>query len=156
MMASMATQCGETPRGTVPTMIGQVDLVLDSVPEPLPADLDTLVPCLNRMDGLQNHVRPSWRASFSDPTGEVVLFTERFPNVFAVTFLDVPVDFVNTMTVHDTNECTRDPAGSGHVTMGVTVNGTPVTTIVGSDNVLSFDLNPDGSIKPQASATAGP
>ena len=109
-------------RGAIPTRVTRVDLVLNSVPADPPEDLDAFIACLNRMDGLQNHVRPSWRSSVGEPEGEVVLMEEVMPNVWQAVFLDVPVDFLNTMTVHDTNECAREPFGVGHVTMGVTVN----------------------------------
>ncbi len=147
MVASMAVQCDQAPRGAIPSLVARVNLVLNSVPEPPPADTDAFILCLNRMDGLQNHVRPSWRSSNDEPSGEVVLFTETSPNIWAAVFFDVPVDFLNTMTIHDTNECARNPAGMGHVTTGVTVNGIEVTAVVG-DDALFFELNEDGTVKP--------
>ena len=58
IVASIAVQCDQAPRGGIPTLVVKVDLVLNSVPEPPPADSDAFIDCLNRMDGLQNHVRP--------------------------------------------------------------------------------------------------
>ena len=147
ILASMAVQCDEAPRGAIPTLIARVELVLNSVPAPPPADMTAFTVCLNRMDGLPNHVRPSWRSSVEQPSGEAVLFAETAPNVWRVVFGDVPVNFLNTMTVHDTNECARDTNGQGHVTMGVTVNGTPITMVVGV-GALAFELNEDGTVKP--------
>ncbi len=143
----MAVQCDQAPRGGVPTLVAKVDLVLNSVPEPPSADTDAFIDCLNRMDGLQNHVRPSWRSSQEQPSGAPILFTETSPNVWEALFFDVPVDFLNTMTVHDTNECARNPDGMGHVISGVTVNGTEIRTVVGA-RALAFELDEDGSVKP--------
>lgn len=149
IVASLATECDETPRGAVPTSIATVDLVLTSRPAPPPPNEADYEACLARMDNLPNHVRPSWRATVAQPTGTPVLFTEGSPNIFEVRFADVPVDYLNTMTVHDVNECARDPQGDGHVTMGVTVNGTAVTTVVGpNDDTLAFELNADGTVSP--------
>ena len=68
-------------------------------------------------------------------------------DVWSANFFDVPVGFTNTMTVHDTNECARDPEGNGHVVMGVTINGTVVDQVVGADNALAFEVGADGSVK---------
>ena len=147
MVASMATQCNQTQRPGLPTLAVRVDLVLNSVPAGPPVDLVAFNACLGRMDGLGNHVRPSWRSSGAEPSGAAVLFTETSANVWTAVFFDVPVDFLNTMTIHDTNECARNPAGQGHVTTGVTVNGVEITAVVGQ-GALAFELNEDGSVKP--------
>ena len=147
IVASMGTQCDRAPRAGIPTEVVEVELVLNSVPEASSVDGEDYMACLNRMDGLQNHVRPSWRSSPEEPSGSPVLFTEMSPNVWQALFFDVPVDFLNTMTVHDTNECARNPAGMGHVINGVTVNGTEVTNVVGA-RAMAFELNEDGSVKP--------
>ena len=141
VIASLATQCDESPRGAIPSLVVDVAFVLRSVPAPPPGDQQEFVDCLNRMGGLQNHIRPSWRAN------EVVLLNEIATDVFAEDFGDVPVDFQNTVSVHDVNECARHPEAAGHVTMGVFVNGTELTRIVpGSDGVLTFIMNEDGSV----------
>lgn len=152
MVASMATQCNQAPRPGLPTLVARVDLVLNSVPASPPVDIDAFNACLDGedpsgMDGLENHVRANWRSTTSEPSGVPVLFTETSANVWTAIFFDVPVDFVNTMTVHDTNECARNPAGQGHVTTGVTVNGTEITAVVGQ-GALAFELNEDGTVKP--------
>ena len=139
VLASLATECGESPRGAIPTRIVPIELVLNSVSAPLPADQQEFINCLNRMGGLENHVRPSWRGN------DVTLLDETAPNVFSASFPDVPADFQNTMTVHDTNECARDPEGQGHVTSGVTVNGVEITRAVGA-GVLSFVVQEDGTV----------
>lgn len=155
IVASIAVQCDQAPRGGIPTLVVKVDLVLNSVPEPPPADSDAFIDCLNRMDGLQNHVRPSWRSSPGEPSGAAILLTEISPNVWQALFFDVPVDFLNTMTVHDTNECARNPDGMGHVISGVTVNGTEIKTVVGQ-RALAFELDEDGMVKPTLPPIATP
>lgn len=147
ILATTATQCAETPRGTAPTPIATVELVLNSVPASSATDDVAFDACLGRMGQLANHVRPSWRATTSEPSGQVVLLVETSTDVFSASFLDVPVNLLNTMTVHDTNECAREPDGNGHVAMGVTINGTEIT-MVGIDNALSFVLNEDGTVQP--------
>ena len=143
VLASMATQCDQTPRASFPTMITPVDIVLTSVAAEAPTDADGLVAfasCLQRMDGLPNHVRPSWRGN------DAVLLMKTSTNVWTVTSFDVPVGFTNTMTVHDVNECARNPEGNGHVARGVTVNGTVVDRVVGGDNALVFQVSADGTV----------
>ncbi len=139
VLVSLANQCSESPRGTLPTPIVAIDLVLNSSSELPPADQQGFNGCLNRMNGLQNHVRPSWR------NNEVTLLEETTPTVFRVSFPDVPANFQNTMTVHDTNECARDPGGQGHVTSGVTVNGVEITRNLGG-GVLGFIVQEDGTV----------
>ena len=143
VLASMATQCDQTPRPALPTMITSVDIVLTSVAADAPTDADGRVAfaaCRQRMDGLPNHIRASWRGNDAD------LLTETSTNVWTATFFDVPVGFTNTMTVHDVSECARNPEGNGHVSMGVTVNGTVVDRVVGGDNALFFEVSADGSV----------
>jgi hypothetical protein len=142
VLASMATQCDQAPRGAIPSMITSADLVLTSVSASLPTDTDGLAAfasCLQQMDGLPNHVRASWRGNDAD------VLMETSPGVWTATFFDVPVGFTNTMTVHDVNECARNPDGNGHVVTGVTVNGTVVDRVIG-DNVLVFEISADGSV----------
>ena len=138
VLASLANECSASPRGTIPTPIVAIDLVLNSSSALPPADQQGFNGCLNRMDGLQNHVRPSWR------NNEVTLLEETTLNVFSASFPDVPANFQNTMTVHDTNECARDPEGLGHVTSGVTVNGVEITRNLGG--ILSFMVQEDGTV----------
>lgn len=145
VLASMAAQCDPTPRGATPSMITSVDIVLTSAAVAPPKDADELVAfaaCLQRMDGLPNHVRASWRGNDADFLTE----TSTNSGVWTAMFFDVPVGLTNTMTVHDVSECARNPGGSGHVTMGVTVNGTVVDRVVGSDNTLFFDVTADGTV----------
>ena len=66
VLASVATQCDQTPRGTIPSMLTSVNLVLTSVAADIPTDPDGLAAfgsCRQRMDGLPNHVRASWRGN---------------------------------------------------------------------------------------------
>ena len=143
VLASMASQCGQTPRGTMPTQIASIDLVFKSVGATVPTDpagSTAYESCLQRMDGLPNHLRASWRGN------AISLLTETSSNVWTATFGDVPVGFTNTMTVHDTNECARDPDGSGHVVRGITVNGTVVDQVVGANKTLAFEVSADGSV----------
>ena len=139
ILTSLATQCDEAPRGMPPTVVTSIEVKLLSLPAPLPADMQEFDNCLNRMQRV-NHIEPSWRA------GKLVPFVESGPNIFTVRFFDVPLDFQNTMTVHDVNECRRDPKAFGHVTTGVTVNGTPVTQVVGT-GVLVFIVSSDGVVQ---------
>ena len=142
ILASLATQCGESPRGAVPTVVRPAEVVLTSVPAPIPkdgAELDAFQDCLVRMNSA-NNVRASWEFD------EVVLLQERSPNVWAVTFGFVPVGLTNTMTVHDTNECARNSDGDGRVTMGVSVNGTVVDRDFGTNGTLAFVIDTDGAV----------
>ena len=140
ILTSLATQCDETPRGAVPTTVASAEVVLTSVPAAAPKDqagAAAFQECLQRMNSA-NHVRPSWETDLVAPLSQVS------PDVWAVTFNFVPVGFTNTMTVHDTNECARNPTGDGRVTTGVTVNGTVVDRVVGVNGTLAFEINADG------------
>ena len=150
MVASLATQCDETPRGAVPTSFINATLVLTSVPAPPPGDLEAFLECItepDRMDSSDNHVRPSWRDDANTPQYDPaqVRLTEMSLNMFAVDFFDVPVGLQNTMTVHDVNECRRSPEGDGRLTMGITLNGTPMTQVLETDALL-FVIDSDGTI----------
>ena len=138
MVLSLATQCDESPRGALPTSFTSAVLGLTSVPAPEPSDQQGFIDCLKRMDSFDNHVRPSWRddPSTQDYDPEPVILTETSPNIFTVDFPDVPVGLQNTMTVHDVNECRRDPDGDGRVTTGITLNGIQLTQVVGSGALL--------------------
>ena len=142
ILASLATQCDESPRGTAPSLIASIELRLDSVPADEPTDEEEARLygfCLQRMSYV-NHVRPSWRDR------EQITLQETAPNVFVATFNDVPVNFSNNIIVHDENECRRAPVGgSGRVVTGVTINGQPVTRVVGS-GVLGFTISADGVV----------
>ena len=139
ILASLATQCGQSPRGALPTTVAIVVVRLESVPAPLPADEQELAVCLERMAGV-NHVAASWQNE------AVTLLTEIAPSVFTASFNDVPAEFLVTMTVHDENECRRHPIQAGHVTMGVSANGVPLTTVVGGNNALAFVVANDGVV----------
>jgi hypothetical protein len=143
ILASLATQCDESPRGTAPSLIASIELRLDSVPADAPTDEDEARMygfCLQRMS-YANHVRPSWRAR------EEITLEETAPNVFVAPFNDVPVNFSNSIIVHDENECRRAPVGgSGRVVTGVTINDQPVTRQVGS-GVLGFTISADGIVR---------
>jgi len=158
ILASTATECDETPRGAVPSLIAPAELVLVSQVEELPVDDPLFQICLSRMEQVLPHVRPSWRASPAEPGGQIVVLEERPPasNRFVANFLDVPVDFMNIMTVHDVNECARDPLKDGHVTMGVFINGTEITQVVGDNGALGFRLNADGSVQPAPPTSPAP
>ena len=149
VLASLATECGESPRGAIASGVAGLELVLTSEPAGPPVDQAEFQSCLDRMGEVENHVRPSWRGT-TDPVTLVfvpdrVLLTETSPNRFAVDFIDVPADFQNTITVHDENECRRNPLGDGRVTMGVTANGTPLTMVVGND-ALVLVVSSDGTV----------
>ncbi len=148
IMASMATQCDTTPRGVTPTRVVSVELVLESVAAPSGAGV-SFEACLARWDvnDDENHIRPSWREN--DP----IPLVETTPGVFGADFADVPVGVTNTLTVHDRNECARNPNGDGHVTMGVFANGTPVLRVVGV-NALAFGVDADGTVDSQATPAA--
>ena len=142
ILASLATQCDESPRGTAPSLIASIELRLESVPADEPTDEDEARMygfCLQRMS-YANHVRPSWRAR------EEITLREIAPTVFVASFNDVPVNFSNNIIVHDENECRREPRGSGRVVTGVSINDQPVTRLVGP-GVLGFVISADGSVR---------
>lgn len=158
-LASLATQCDETPRGTVPTGIATVEFTLESTPATLPPPEDQVAfeACLERMDK-ETNIRASWLDNPNTPEfdPDPVFMVEVSPNVFAATLRTVPT-FVNaTITVHDVNECRRNPilnvvvegrAADGRVTEGVTANGTSLETVAGSDALVVFVGN-DGIVSP--------
>ena len=158
VLASLTTQCGEeSPRGVVPTSIVEVEIVLTSMPAGEPANQEEFQNCLARLGDVGNHVRPSWRNQ-STPVfnPEHVPLVRTSPNTFVATFQDVPSNTQNTLTVHDENECRRNPVilgvagqpgrlADGRVTEGVTANGIPITTVVGNDALL-LTVRADGTI----------
>ena len=140
IVASIGTQCSESPRGLLPTEIATIVLRLYSQSAAESTSTSGLfLECLQRM-GVENSVVPSWR------NGEVVALNEANPNVYTYTFRDVPTNFVNTMTVRDRNQCRRDPNGDGSVVTGVTVNGTPIESVVPGTRMLTFRLDSDGKV----------
>ena len=158
VLASLATQCDETPRGAVPTGIATVEFTLESKPAPLPPPEDQVgfEACLDRMDGA-NNVRASWRDDPRTPEFDPapLFLDEVTPNLFVGTFRDVPTNVQATVTVHDVNECRRNPiinvtvegrAADGRVIEGVTANETPLRTVVGADALLIVVGN-DGVIR---------
>lgn len=158
--ASLATDCEDTPRGAVPTGVAEVEIRLVSRPAAPNPDVAAVEQCLDRMGGVI-HVRPSWRDDSAtaayDP--DRVPLVERSANAFAATFQDVPVNAQLTLTVHDVNECRRNPVvparpglpgglGDGRVTSGVSANGVPLTGVVGNDALLLV-VGPDGGVATQ-------
>ena len=149
VLASLATECGESPRGAVPSGVANVEIVLTSEPAGEAEDQEEFGNCLDRMGEVGNNVRPSWRGE-TDPVTllfvpDRVSLEETSPNRFVADFSDVPADFQNSVTVHDVNECRRNPLGDGRVTMGVTANGTPLTRVVGND-ALALVVAADGTV----------
>ena len=61
-------------------------------------------------------------------------------------YCEVPEGSLVTMTVHDENECRRNPNQYGHVTTGVFANGALLTTVVGGNNALAFVVDADGVV----------
>ena len=147
-LASMATQCEQGPRGLEPSPLARVEIRLESVPAPDPT-AEQFEPCLTRMGG-DNNVRPSWQ-NYAATT-----LTEAAPNVFEAVFFDVPVNIVHTITVHDRNQCRREPLGEGRVITGVSVNGTRLERVLSQTNALQFAVDEDGVVEsPGANATTG-
>lgn len=159
--ASLATDCEDTPRGAVPTGIAEVEIRLVSRPAAPNPDVAAVEQCLDRMGGGGAHVRPSWRDDSAtaayDP--DRVPLVERSANTFAATFRDAPVNAQLTLTVHDVNECRRNPVvpsrpglpgglGDGRVTSGVSANGVPLTRVVGNGALLLV-VGPDGVVAAQ-------
>ena len=157
VLASLATDCQETPRGAIPTGIAAVEIVLQSRPAAPHADRRAVEDCLARLGAVGTHVRPSWRdntfTGVFDP--ERVALVETSPNTFAALFRDVPANVQLTLTVHDVNQCQRVPVipggaidgrfADGRVTTGVFANGTPLTSVVGND-ALVLVVAPDGTV----------
>jgi hypothetical protein len=148
VLASLATQCDETPRGAVPTGIATIEVMLESTPAPLPPPADQVAydACLERMEN-ENNVRAAWLDDPNTPDFDPqrVFLDEVSPNVFRATVPGVPTGVQTTLTVHDINECRRNPiinvivagrAADGRVTEGVSANGTPLERVVGADAFL--------------------
>ena len=150
--ASLGTDCGQSPRGLAPSPIAAAAFRLVSRPAavPSPGQTDQFTTCLQRMGEVTNVV-PSWR-SFA-----LVALAESAPNVFEARFLDVPVGATNSLTVHDPNQCRRDPEGSGRVTDGVSINGTTLDRVNPSTGQLFFTIDIDGAVSspPFTPAPAG-
>ena len=158
VLASLATDCQETPRGAVPTGIATVEIVLQSRPATPHANRREVANCLARLGDVGTHVRPSWRDNpFTgnfDP--ERVPLVASSSNTFTALFPDVPANTQHTLTVHDVNQCERLPVlpgatgvpgrlADGRVTTGVFANGTPLTRVVGND-ALVLVVALDGTI----------
>ena len=141
IVASMATQCDESPRGAIPSRIVAIELRLVSQPAPDPSanrQLDFEV-CLVKMN-FETNIVASWR------NGDVVVLDELGSNVFTKQFDDVPTGLPNTMSVRDRNECRRNPNGNGTVITGVSINGTPIERVVPNTRVLTFLVDDDGMV----------
>ncbi len=158
VLASLATDCQQTPRGAVPTGIATVEIVLQSRPATPHPNRREVENCLARLGAVGTHVRASWRdnpfTSAYDP--ERVPLVATSPNTFAVLFRDVPASTQHTLTVHDVNQCERMPVlpgatgvpgrlADGRVTTGVFANGTPLTTVVGN-SAFVLVVAPDGTV----------
>lgn len=144
-LASLATECERSPRGLVPSPLVRITIRLESEPAVGPsagrqADFER---CLDRMEQ-DNKVKPSWRGYASTTLRETA------PNVFEAEFPGVPVDVVHTMTVHDRNQCRREPLGEGRVTAGVSVNGTTLLRAVAATNALQFAVTEEGVVESPA------
>ena len=141
-LASTATECEQSPRGLEPSPLARIEIRLESEPAPDPpaGQRDAFERCLSRM-GNDNRVKPSWRDY------AVTRLPESAPNVFSAEFFDVPVNILHTMTVHDRNQCRREPLGEGRVTTGVSVNGTPIEHVVPATNALQFTIDEDGVVE---------
>ncbi len=141
IVASMATDCKESPRGVQPTQIVTAEFRLRSQSASIPpaGSQRAFQDCLTRMKS-ETNVVPSWRS------GAVVPLTESAPNVFTMQFHAIPVDIANTMTVRDVNECRRNPDGDASVVTGVTINGTPIQRVVPGTRTLTFVLEADGTV----------
>tara|TARA_Y100000588_G_scaffold320059_1_gene350437 strand:- start:185 stop:706 length:522 start_codon:yes stop_codon:yes gene_type:complete len=158
VIASLASQCDETPRGTVPTSITTVEIALSSTLASSVGESDDINDCLMRLGTTGTHVRPSWRdnSQTSEFDPEHVSLIKMSANRFVATFNDVPVNVQTTLTVHDENECRRNPIATGvaevmnrpadgRVVDGVTANGTPLNTVVGN-NALLLTVGADGTV----------
>jgi hypothetical protein len=141
-LASMASDCERSPRGLEPTPLVRVEIRLESEPaaEPSAEEQAAFERCLERMDQ-ENHVKPSWR-DYAPTT-----LAETAPNIFAAEFFDVPASSVHTMTVHDRNQCRREPLGNGRVTTGVSVNGTALGRVIAATSALQFTVDADGVVQ---------
>ena len=153
IVASMATDCKESPRGVQPTQIVTAEFRLRSQSASIPpaGSQRAFQDCLTRMKS-ETNVVPSWRSG-AEGLG-VVTLTESAPNVFTMQFNDIPVDIANTMTVRDVNECRRNPDGDASVVTGVTINGTPIQRVLPGTRILTFVLEADGTVlSPPAGGT---
>lgn len=158
VLASLATDCQQTPRGAVPTGIATVEIVLQSRPATRHPNRREVENCLARLGTVGPHVRPSWQdnpfTATYDP--ERVPLVSTSPNTFAALFRDVPANTQHTLTVHDVSQCERMPVvpgasgvqgllADGRVTTGVSANGTPLTRVVGN-NAFVLVVAPDGTV----------
>lgn len=145
IVASMATQCDESPRGAIPTRITAIELQLVSQPaaDPRASQQVAFEVCLIKMD-FDTNVVPSWR------NGYVIVLDESGPNVFTKQFDDVPIGLVNTMSVRDRNECRRNPNGDGTVITGVSINGTSIEQVIPNTRVLTFLVDDNGIVSSPA------
>ena len=153
IVASMATDCKESPRGVQPTQIVTAEFRLRSQSASIPpaGSQRAFQDCLTRMKS-ETNVVPSWRSGAEEL--DVVTLTESAQNVFTMQFNDIPVDIANSMTVRDVNECRRNPDGDASVVTGVTINGTPIQRVVPGTRALTFVLEADGTVlSPPADGT---
>jgi hypothetical protein len=141
-LASTASDCEQSPRGLEPSPLATVQVRLESEPagEPAAGQQAAFEGCLTRL-GEDNNVKPSWRNYVATTLNETA------PNNFEAQFFDVPVNIVHTMTVHDRNQCRRDPSRDGRVTTGVWVNGTRVERVVQQTNALQFAVDEEGVVE---------
>lgn len=144
--ASLASECEQSPRGLEPSPLAVIEIRLQSEPAPDPPaeERAAVERCLARMEQ-DNNVKPSWR-DYAPTT-----LTETAPHVFAAQFFDVPMNFRHTLTVHDRNQCRREPVGDGRVTTGVSVNGTVLERFLPATGALQFAIDGDGVVTSPAS-----
>ena len=153
IVASMATDCNESPRGVQPTQIVTAEFRLRSQSASIPpaGSQRAFQDCLTRMKS-ETNVVPSWRSGTAGL--DVVTLTESAPNVLTMQFNDIPVDIAKKMTVLDVNECRSNPDGDAGVVTGVTINGTPIQRVVPGTRTLTFVLEADGTVlSPPADGT---
>ncbi len=141
-LASTASDCEQSPRGLEPSPLATIQVRLESEPaaEPGAEQQAAFEGCVNRM-GDDNNVKPSWRDYVATS------LTETAPNVYEAQFFDVPVNILHTMTVHDRNQCRRDPRRDGRVATGVSINGTPVERVILETNALQFAVDEEGVVE---------
>ena len=91
------------------------------------------------------HLHPEWRGF------QAFSMTAIESDLWALTFVDVPVGSEQRIRVSDPNTCALNPTGAS--TVGVSANGTLLTRVVdtpgsGIEPGLAFTASTDGNIDP--------